>query len=99
MLEIQKGKNAIEELKFSSYLVHMAPKIIHIISQNQLVKIKGENTSRAPTVTTPNEMVKWGVKKKLFLSYLSCNLSRDWYFNSFFQAYDLIYNQFDGAIE
>jgi len=58
MLKIQKGKNVIEELRFSSYPVQTAPKIVHRISSNQLMKIKGENTSRAPTVTTPKEMVK-----------------------------------------
>ena len=56
MLRIQKGKNAIKELKFSSYLVQTALKIVHKISQNQLVKIKGENTSRAPTITI---QMKW----------------------------------------
>jgi len=58
MLRIQKGKNETEELKFSSYLVQTAPRIVHRISQNQLVKIKGESTSRAPTNQCSNEMVK-----------------------------------------
>jgi len=58
MLRIQKGKNATEELRISSYLVQTVLKIIHRISQNQLVKIQGENTFRAPTVTTQNEMEK-----------------------------------------
>ena len=48
-LRIQKEKNAIEEHKFSSYLVQVASGIFHKISQNQLVKIGGESTSRAPT--------------------------------------------------
>jgi len=33
MLKIQKGKNAIEELRFSTYLVQIVPRIVHRISQ------------------------------------------------------------------
>ena len=58
MLKIRKGKNAIEELRVSSYLVQTAPKIVHRISQNHLVKIKRENTSKAPKIPNLNEMVK-----------------------------------------
>jgi hypothetical protein len=58
MLRIQKGKNETEELRFSSYLVQTAPRIVHRISRNQLVKIKGESTSKAPTNQSSNEMVK-----------------------------------------
>jgi len=58
MLKIQKGKDETEGLRFSSYLVQMVPRIIHRISQDQLVKIKGESTSKAPTNQTSNEMVK-----------------------------------------
>jgi len=42
MLRIEKGKDETEELRFSSYLVQTAPRIIRRISRNQLVKIKGE---------------------------------------------------------
>jgi len=42
MLKIQNGKDEMKELRFSSYLVQTAPKIVHRISWNQLMKIKGE---------------------------------------------------------
>jgi len=42
MLKIGKEGDETEELRFSSYLVQMAPRIIHRISWNQLMKIKGE---------------------------------------------------------
>ena len=42
MHRIKKGRNATEGLKFSSYLVQTVLRIIHKISQNHLVKIKGE---------------------------------------------------------
>jgi hypothetical protein len=58
MLRMQKGKNEMKELRFSSYLVQTAPRIVHRISRNQLMKIKGENTSKAPTNQSSNEMVK-----------------------------------------
>jgi hypothetical protein len=38
----EKGNHEKKELGFSSYLVQTAPKIVHRISRNQLVKIKGE---------------------------------------------------------
>ena len=40
-LRMQNGKDEMKELRFSSYLVQTAPKIVHRISRNQLVKIKG----------------------------------------------------------
>jgi len=58
MLKIQKGRNATEELRFSSYLVQTASRIVHRISWNQLVKIRGKNTSKAPTNPSSNELVK-----------------------------------------
>ena len=68
MLKIRKGKNAIEELKVSSYLVQMVLKIVHRIPWNQLVKIKGENTSRAPKIPNLNEMVKMRGKNYFYVT-------------------------------
>jgi len=84
MLRIRKGKNAIEELGVNAYLVQMAPKIVHRISWNQLVKIEGENTSKAPNIPNLNEMVKMR-GKKLLLCYYSRNSSKILVFNSFFK--------------
>jgi hypothetical protein len=42
MHETEKGNHESEGLRFSSYLVQTAPKIVHRISRNQLVKIKEE---------------------------------------------------------
>jgi len=55
---MKNGKDEMKELRFSSYLVQTAPKIVHRISWNQLMKIKGESTSKAPTSQSSNEMVK-----------------------------------------
>jgi len=68
MLKIRKGKNSIEELRVSSYLVLMASKIVHRISWNQLVKIKGENSSRAPRIPNLNEMVKMRGKNYFYVT-------------------------------
>ena len=40
-LRMQNGKDEMKELRFSSYLVQTAPKIVHRSSRNQLMKIKG----------------------------------------------------------
>jgi len=55
---MQNGKDEMKELGVSSYLVQTAPKIIHRISWNQRMKIERENTSKAPTDQSSNEMVK-----------------------------------------
>jgi len=68
MLIIRKGKNEIEELRVGSYLVQTTPKIVHRISQNQLMKIKGENTSRAPKIPSLNEMVKMRGKNYFYVT-------------------------------
>jgi len=58
MLRIEKGKDETEEHKFSSYLIQTVPRIVCKISRNELVKIRGESTSKAPTSQCSNEMVK-----------------------------------------
>lgn len=55
---MKNGKNEMKELGDNSYLVQMALKIVHKISWNQLMKIERENTSKAPTDQSSNEMVK-----------------------------------------
>ena len=67
---MKNGKDEMKELRFSSYLVQTAPKIVHRISWNQLMKIKGESTSKAPTSQSSNEMVKWEVKTLLNYFYV-----------------------------
>jgi len=52
---MKKKRNEMKELGVSSYLVQTAPKIVHRISWNQLVKIGMESTSKAPTVKSSNE--------------------------------------------
>jgi len=39
---MQNGKDEMKELRVSSYLVQTAPKIVHRISWNQLMKIERE---------------------------------------------------------
>lgn len=57
----------MKELGISSYLVQTAPKIVHRISRNQLVKIGRENTSKAPTVKSSNENGKMKGKRALLI--------------------------------
>jgi len=48
LAQIKKICNENEELRVSSYLVLTVWRIVHRISQNQLMKFEGENYSRAP---------------------------------------------------
>lgn len=48
----------MKELRFSSYLVQTVLRIVHRISQNQLVKIEGEKHLQSSKKPSSNEMVK-----------------------------------------
>jgi len=86
MLRIRKGKNAIEELRVSSFLVQTVPKIVHQISENQRIKIEGENTSRAPTIPNLNEMVKMRGKITFYVTIHVIQV-RCWFLTHFSSKY------------
>ena len=62
MHEPEKGNHESEGLRFSSYLVQTAPKIVHRISRNQLVKIKEEEAPPELQQAKCKWNGKWEVK-------------------------------------
>ena len=97
MLKIRKGKNAIEELRFSPYLVQTAPKIIYKISQNQLMKIEGEKHLQSSN----NPKFEWNgkMRSKNYFYVIAHIIQVRNYFFTHFQACMCISNKLDGAIE
>jgi hypothetical protein len=57
-MKLKKETMKLKSSRFSSYLVQTAPKIVHRISRNQLVKIKGERHLQSSNKPNSNEMVK-----------------------------------------
>jgi len=55
---MKKENREKKELGFSSYLVQMALQIIHRISRNQLVKIKGKRHLQSSNKPNASEMTK-----------------------------------------